>query len=105
MGRQRNDTELRRDIHEELKWDPSIADAEIVVAVKDGVVTLGGFVPTYAQKLAAERAVKRVEGVHAISEQIEVRLPPTPARDDTDVAHPGVDALKGQGGVPGERMG
>lgn len=104
MKKQKNDTELRRDILAELKWDPSVADAEIALAIKDGVVTLGGFVQTYAQKLAAERAVKRVEGVRAISEQIEVRLPSTFTRNDTDLAHRVVDALKWDVEVPDEKI-
>ena len=104
MENQKSDPNLRRDILAELKWDPSVADEEIAVAVKDGVVTLGGFVQTYAHKLAAERAVKRVEGVRAISEQLEVRLPSSHSRNDTDLAHQVVDALKWDVEVPDEKI-
>ena len=76
-----NDLELRRDILDELEFQPHIDAAAIGVAVENGVVCLTGHVRTYAEKIAAERAVKRVKGVQAVAEEIEVRIP-----GDADVA-------------------
>lgn len=76
-----NDLELRRDILDELEFQPHIDAAAIGVAVENGVVCLTGHVRTYAEKIAAERAVKRVKGVRAVAEEIEVRIP-----GDADVA-------------------
>jgi hypothetical protein len=59
----RSDSEIKRDVEDELRWDPNIDPTDIAVAVKSGVVTLTGFVRSYAEKFAAERAAKRVEGV------------------------------------------
>jgi osmotically-inducible protein OsmY len=71
----RSDSDIKRDVEMELKWDPDISEADIAVAVKDGVVTLTGFVRSYAQKWQAERDAKRVAGVVAVANDIEVRLP------------------------------
>ena len=68
-----NDIDLREDIEEELEFEPSIDAASIGVAVDDGTVTLTGHVTTYAQKRTAENIVKRVKGVRAIAQEIEVR--------------------------------
>jgi osmotically-inducible protein OsmY len=68
-----HDKILRQDIIDELDFDPAIDSAQVGVAVADGVVTLTGYVKSYAEKIAAERAVKRVKGVKAIAEEIEVR--------------------------------
>ena len=70
---------------DELDFEPSIEAAGIGVAVADGVVTLTGHVPSYAQKQLAEQAVRRVKGVRAIAEDIEVRLVSSPYSDD-DIA-------------------
>ena len=70
----RSDEEIKRDVEDELRWDPNVHADDIAVAVKDGVVTLTGFVTTYAQKLAAERVVKRVAGVVGVANDIEVRF-------------------------------
>jgi len=63
----KTDQQLRRDVEDELSWDPRISDAEIGISAKDGVVTLSGFVKSYAQRLAAEHAAERVSGVQAFS--------------------------------------
>ena len=68
----KTDIELRRDIEQELEWEPSVDQRRIGVSVVDGVVTLTGEVSTYAEKLNAERAVERVAGVKAIANDIEV---------------------------------
>ena len=69
------DIELRAKVLAELEYDPSVDAANIGVAVKEGVVTLTGHVANYSEKIAAERAVRRVKGVRAIAEEIEIRLP------------------------------
>ena len=61
----KTDTELQQDVMNELQWEPTVKAAEIVVAVKDGVVTLSGYVDSYGKKGAAERAAARVSGVRA----------------------------------------
>jgi osmotically-inducible protein OsmY len=103
-GSMKNDMELRRDIQDELKWDPRVRDAEIGVAAKDGVVTLSGHVETYAQKYAAERAAERVSGVRAIAEELEIKLPSVHMRTDTEIAHKVADALKWDIEVPDEAV-
>jgi len=100
----KTDTDLQRDVAAELQWDPTVREKEIAVAVKDGVVTLGGFVDDYAQKLAAERAAKRIQGVRAISEQLAVKLSDGAVRTDTDLAHRVVDALRWDVEVPDTKV-
>ncbi len=100
----KTDSQLRLDVVEELGWDPSINEAEIGVAVKDGVATLIGFVDSYAQKLAAERAAERVVGVKAVADDIKVRLPSDRARGDTDIAHAAVRALEWDVEVPDKNI-
>ena len=81
-----NDLTLRADIQAELEFEPSLTAAGIGVAVKDGVATLTGHVPSYFEKLAAERATGRVKGIRAIAEELEVRLPFSVKHDDEEIA-------------------
>jgi osmotically-inducible protein OsmY len=71
----KTDMELKKDVEEELDFEPSVNAAHIGVAANDGVVTLSGHVPSYAEKYAAERAAKRVYGVKAVAEELEVKMP------------------------------
>src|SRR5262249_59151961 len=81
-----SDTEIREDVIRELDWDPQVRDPDAIgVAVKDGAVVLTGHAPTYADKLAAARAVARVYGVRAVADDVEVCLSGEP-RDDADIA-------------------
>jgi osmotically-inducible protein OsmY len=82
----RSDSDIKRDVEDELRWDPNIHADDIAVAVKSGVVTLTGFVTTYTQKFAAERAAKRVAGVVGLANDLEVRLPGVDARPDPEIA-------------------
>ena len=100
----RNDTELQRDVTHELRWDPSVRDEEIAVAVKDGVVTLGGTVDSYAAKYRAARAAERVGGVKAVADDLEVKLPGASQRSDTELAHQVVQALAWHIHVPEDRV-
>ena len=82
----KSDSEIRDDVIDELRWDPQISDADAIgVAVQDGAVTLTGHVPSYAEKLAAARAVERVYGVKAVANDLTVKLAGAP-RDDSDIA-------------------
>jgi osmotically-inducible protein OsmY len=98
------DREVQQDILRELAWDPSLDAAHVGVAVKDGVVTLTGHVPSYADKWAAEKAAKRVHGVKAVANQLEVRLPGSSKRTDEDIATAAVNALKANISVPDEQI-
>ena len=77
-----NDSELKKDILSELAWEPSVKEAHIGVTANAGVVTLTGHVESLAAKQAAETAVRRVKGVRALVEEIEVRLPENRKRGD-----------------------
>jgi osmotically-inducible protein OsmY len=89
-----SDSEIERNVRDELKWDPHLDASDIAVSVKDGVVTLAGFTHSYADRLEAESAAKRVAGVRAIANDIEVRLPSIDQRPDPDIARDAVAALK-----------
>lgn len=82
----KTDAQLKKDILDELSWDPAVNASEVGVIVKDGVVTLTGHLATYAEKYAAERAAQRVSGVKAVAVEIQVRLSPSYKRSDTDIA-------------------
>ena len=99
-----SDLQLRQDVLDELEFEPSVHAAHIGVAANRGVVTLTGFVTSYAEKTAAERAARRVKGVKAIAEEIEVRLPSDTKRSDDEIAARAVDILKWQVGVPADRI-
>lgn len=92
----RPDKDIKRDVEDELQWDPDIGSADIAVAAKDGVVTLTGFVRSYHQKWQAETDAKHVKGVVAVANDIEVRLPILSQRPDPDIARDIVTALKNE---------
>jgi osmotically-inducible protein OsmY len=96
----KTDIQLQRDVIDELKWQPSTQNAEIGVAARDGVVTLSGYVDSYADKFEAERAAERVSGVQAIADDLKVRLPNGAMRSDSDVAHSALLALEWNVQVP-----
>lgn len=90
------DSEIERDVRDELQWDPDLDAENIAVSVKDGVVLLTGFTRSYTDRLEAEAAAKRVAGVHAVANDIEVRLPAIDQRPDPDIARDAVAVLKAQ---------
>lgn len=94
------DQELRSRVIAELEYDPSIDAANIGVAVKEGVVTLTGHVANYSEKVAAERAVRRVKGVRAIAEEIEIRLPSEKKTSDDEIARRVANILRWDSQVP-----
>jgi len=101
----REDEAIREDVIAELESDPEVHEpARIGVAVHNGVVTLTGSVSSYAEKQAAERAARRVEGVKAVANDIEVKLPTAAIRSDADIAAAAVNALRWDVQVPDERI-
>jgi osmotically-inducible protein OsmY len=90
----RNDSDIKRDVEAELKWDPDLDPTDIGVTVKGGVVALTGFARSYAQKYEAETAAKRVLGVAGVANDIRVRLPSESQRTDPEIARDAVEALK-----------
>ena len=100
----RTDEEIQRDVLAELKWEPRVQSNEIGVAVKNGVVTLTGFVDSYLKRWAAEEAAHRVRGVKAVANDIEVRLPSDGKRTDADLAAAAVRALEWDAFVPVDQL-
>src|SRR5882757_1365582 len=100
----RSDSEIERDVREELKWDPDLDASDIAVSVKNGVVTLAGFVKSYTDKYEAEAAAKRVAGVTAVANDIEVRMPSVDERPDPEIARDAVAAIKSQLPISSEHI-
>ena len=96
----KGDTQLQRDVLDELRFDPSVNAANIGITVKEQVVTLTGTVHTFAEKWAAECAVKRVAGTKGVAQEIKVELPSMHKRDDADIARAAVHALDWNVNVP-----
>ena len=92
----RLDSDIKRDVEDELRWDPDIDATDIGVTIHNGVATLTGFVRSYAQKTQAEVDAKRVAGVNAVANDIQVRLPVIDARPDPEIARDAVSALKSE---------
>lgn len=95
-----NDSTLRQDIIDELDFEPSIEAADIGVAVEDGVVTLTGHVPTYAQKVKVERVVIRVRGVKGIAQRMEVRPFGANHAADDEIAKRAVNTIEWNTTIP-----
>ena len=100
----RSDEQIQRDVLEELRWDARVQPNEIGVSVKDGIVTLTGRVDSYAKKWVAEQAAHRVRGVLAVANDIEVRLPSSAERTDSDIAAAVTRALEWDAFVPVEKI-
>lgn len=82
----RTDSQLQDDVMNELEWEPRVEHTNIGVAAKDGVITLSGYVGSYAEKIAAEKAARRVKGVRGLAEEIEIRLPSEAMTTDPEIA-------------------
>ena len=100
----RTDEEIQRDVLNELKFEPRVQPNEVGVVVKDGVLTLTGWVESYAKKWAAEEAAHRVRGVRAVANDIEVRLPTSAERTDPDIAAAAVRALEWDAAIPVDKL-
>ena len=81
-----NDEQLKSDVEQELRWEPSVDAAQIGVSVKKGVVELDGHVDSFYEKWAAERATMRVSNVKAVASEIKVELPDSATRTDEEIA-------------------
>jgi osmotically-inducible protein OsmY len=96
------DTNLRDRVERELDWEPEIVSTDLGVAADNGVVTLTGFVNSYAEKLAAERATLKIYGVSAVANDIQVK--PLFKKTDADIASAALDALQARVDVPDEKI-
>jgi osmotically-inducible protein OsmY len=85
---------LRQAVMDELEFDPRIDAANIGVAVDNGIVTLSGHVGSYVEKVAAEKAARRIKGVHALAEELEVRYPNDKKTADDEIAKRAVKILE-----------
>jgi osmotically-inducible protein OsmY len=100
----RTDAQIQQDVLAELRWDARVQPNEIGVTVKEGVVTLTGWLDSYTKKWAAEQAALRVRGVKAVANDIEVRLPGISERTDADIAAAAARALEWDVMVPGDKI-
>jgi len=90
----KTDSQIQKDVIAQLNWEPILHASEIGVAVKGGVVTLSGSVDTFTKKIAAEKAAKKVSGVKAIAEDIQVGVSPIFKRTDAEIAEIVLNALR-----------
>ncbi|HEY1166209.1 MAG TPA: BON domain-containing protein [Chitinophaga sp.] len=98
------DTEIQKNVMDELNWDPVMHSAEVGAIVKDGIVTLVGYVDNYSQRLAAENAAKRVKDVRAVAIDLAISLPDEQRRSDTDLVAAALNALKWSSFVPEDKI-
>lgn len=100
----KTDLQIQKDVMDELKWQPFLQASEIGVAVKNGVVTLSGQVDSYGKKLTAENAAKKVAGVKALAEDIQVGVSPAYRKTDAEIAEAVLNALKWHTAIPDDRL-
>lgn len=100
----KSDMDLQKDVVAELRWEPRVKEDEIGVTVRDGVVTLTGHVPDYVQRRAACKAAERVAGVRAVAQELEVKMPDTLRRSDTDLARQVANVLDWDAEVPAHHV-
>jgi osmotically-inducible protein OsmY len=100
----KDDAQIQQDVIDQLKWEPILNAAEIGVSVKSGIVTLNGQVDTYTKKLAAERAARKVAGVRAVAEDLQVGISPIFRRTDTELAEAVLNALKWHSAVMEDKI-
>lgn len=100
----KTDIQIQKDVMDELKWEPSLNASEIGVAVKNGVVTLSGIVDSYIKKVTAEKAVKKVSGVKAVAEDLQVGLSSDYRKTDAEIADAALNALKWNSAVQKEKV-
>jgi osmotically-inducible protein OsmY len=96
----KSDSRLQHDVLDELKWQPTVDASQVNVNASNGVVTLTGLVPRYANKMEAERIAKRVLGVRAITNDIEIELSPADERTDGEIAHSAANAFTWHTWIP-----
>jgi osmotically-inducible protein OsmY len=99
----RTDASIRESVIAEMRWDPKITTPDdIAVAAKDGVVTLSGYVPSYYEKDAAEKAAKRVYGVKGVANDIQVKSPWS--RTDPEIARDAVNEIQNHVSLPADKI-
>src|SRR6476661_8573180 len=103
-SRTRTDEQIQKDVLAELKWDARVQPNEVGVAVKDGVVTLTGWVDSYSKKWAAEEAAHRIRGVKAVVNDIEVRLSSSTERTDPEISEAAIRALTWNAFLPADKI-
>lgn len=96
----KTDVQVTKDIFDELTFDPSLDASDISVGTKNGVVTMTGMVRTYAEKIAAEHAVKRVFGVRGLAEELQVDIPKLHQRTDAEIVAAALNILKWDASLP-----
>ncbi len=96
----KTDAVIRRDVEQELEWDPRFDSRDIGVAVKEGIVTLSGEVRSFVERWAAQDATQSVGGVRAVANEVEVKLPADGERSDTETAKAALTALQLNASVP-----
>ena len=99
-----DDKTLRQSVLDELDFDPSVDATHIGVSVENGVVTLSGRVGSYMQKVAVEDAVRRVKGVRAIAQELEVRFPTDKKLPDDEIAKRVLDVFAWDDQVPEDKI-
>lgn len=100
----KTDAEIKQDVLDELAWQPNVDETEIGVIVENGVVTLSGVLNNYSKKVAAEKAVKNVEGVKALAGDIEVKYGNDFKKTDKEIAKAVVEALEWNSSVPEKNL-
>ena len=95
---------LQKDVQDAIKWEPLLNAAEIGVTVKDGVVSLTGVVDSFIKKMEAENAAKRVVGVKAVVEKIEVKFANSFVKTNIEIANEALSALKSNWSVPNNKV-
>ena len=100
----KSDTQIKTDVIAELKWDAEIDETKIGVVVSNGAVTLTGHVPTYRPRMAAKKATRRVAGVLAVVDHVEVRLPSEHRVTDEGLAERIANVLKWNVSLPGKEI-
>ena len=100
----KNDLEIQQDVINQLSWEPFLKASDIGVTVKNGIVTLTGQVDSYYKKISAEKAAKKVAGVRAIAEDIQLRVSPSFIKTDAELAESVLNALKWHSAVDEEKL-
>lgn len=100
----KTDSELKQDVENELKWEPIVNEAHIGVTASAGVVSLSGHVLSFAEKYAAEKVAKRVYGVKAVANELDIQLHNGAMRTDEQIAQASLSALKNHSLVPYEKL-
>lgn len=100
----KSDAQIQKDVLAQLRWEPFLHAVAIGVTVKNGIVTLSGIVDSFPKKIAAEKAAKKVSGVRAVVEDIQVGLSPDERKTEAEIAAVVLNALKTHVLVPDKQL-